>query len=241
MTDWTAPTGTGLIMLRDTGTTAEFWVAAGNPTAFDYDMGWSGHVNGVNVGGSFRYNPGAGWQRIAFYGVSTSQTVTFNKTGDSGSSGLGGPASVSGYFGRATTPAKQVAPEQDDVLPNQFRINYDDFSSNGGSPIDKYLIRVSKNNPPDKAPYEDFFDSNMDGMYVVTGRIPGTTYYVCTYAHNALGYSPKSTAIKVVTPNAVHVRVNGVWKYAIPWVKVAGVWKKAAPYVKVNGVWKKSG
>lgn len=36
----------------------------------------------------------------------------------------------------------------------------------------------------------------------------------------------------------VKVRVNGVWKDAIPYVRVNGTWKEAVPYIRVNGTWK---
>ena len=35
------------------------------------------------------------------------------------------------------------------------------------------------------------------------------------------------------------IKVNGVWKNAIPCVKVNGVWKKTVAFTKVNGVWKR--
>ena len=34
------------------------------------------------------------------------------------------------------------------------------------------------------------------------------------------------------------LRVNGVWKDAIPYVRVNGVWKEAIPYIRVNNQWK---
>jgi len=34
------------------------------------------------------------------------------------------------------------------------------------------------------------------------------------------------------------IRINGVWKDAIPYIRVNGQWKEATPYVRVNGVWK---
>lgn len=36
----------------------------------------------------------------------------------------------------------------------------------------------------------------------------------------------------------VKLRVNGVWKDAIPYVRVNGTWKEAIPYTRVNGTWK---
>ena len=39
----------------------------------------------------------------------------------------------------------------------------------------------------------------------------------------------------------VKIKVNGVWKKAIPWVKVNGVWKKCTKtYIKVGSSWKRT-
>lgn len=47
--------------------------------------------------------------------------------------------------------------------------------------------------------------------------------------------------VNVPTNDKVWVKVNGVWKKAVPWVKVNGVWKKVPKvYVRVNGVWKRT-
>lgn len=48
-----------------------------------------------------------------------------------------------------------------------------------------------------------------------------------------------STTIDAYTK--VKIKVNGVWKKAIPWVKVNGVWKKCTKtYVKVGSSWKRT-
>lgn len=240
MTDWTAATGSGTILLRDTGTSAEFWITAGNSIAYDYSLTWSGTVNGGGVGGTFRYNAGAGWQMLGSWGVSTEQNVTFNKTGDSGSSGLGGPASVTGFFARAKIPGapRDVKVPAATIYADQVTVTYAGPASNGGAAIDYYLVRVSKNNPPNKAPYTDKQDLN--GNIAFTGLEPNTTYYVTVYAHNAKGYGPYGNVVKFTTANSVRVKVGGAWKRAIPYVKVSDKWKKAQPFVKVNGKWTKS-
>lgn len=38
----------------------------------------------------------------------------------------------------------------------------------------------------------------------------------------------------------LRIKVDGVWKQAIPFVNVAGVWKPAAPYVMLNSEWKEA-
>ena len=37
---------------------------------------------------------------------------------------------------------------------------------------------------------------------------------------------------------SLRYKVNGVWKYAIPYIKINGNWYKAIAYRKTNGVWK---
>lgn len=37
---------------------------------------------------------------------------------------------------------------------------------------------------------------------------------------------------------SLRYKVNGVWKYAIPYIKLNGNWYKAIAYRKTNGVWK---
>lgn len=237
MTDWTAAIGTGTILLRDTGSSAEFWLTAGNGTAFDYGLTWSGVVNGVGVGGTFRYNAGSGYQLLGAWGVSYSQTVSFTKTQNSGSSGLGGPATVSGYFARSTIPDPPTQYAAEAVLPTSFNVRFGG-NGNGGSAIDYYLVRIGLSNPPTAGAYTDYV--NYSGTQAITGLIPGTQYYTMVYAHNGNGYSNYSNVVATKTPAPMRVKIAGVWKYAIPYVKVAGVWKMAEPYVKVAGVWKKT-
>lgn len=238
MTDWTAPIGTGTILLRDTGSSAEFWLTAGNGTAYDYGLTWSGVVNGVGVGGTFRYNPGSGYQLLGAWGVGYSQTVSFTKTQNSGSSGLGGPSTVSGYFARATIPGASTVLGISAITPNSAHISFAGPSDNGGSAIDNYLVRWSITNPPWAGAYSDAWD--IDGQYDITGLSPGVTYYTCVYTHNGVGFANPSNVVAFTTVAPVRVKVGGVWKYAVPYVKVAGVWKLAEPYVKVGGVWKKT-
>ncbi len=36
----------------------------------------------------------------------------------------------------------------------------------------------------------------------------------------------------------LHIRINGVWKDAIPYVRINGQWKESIPYARVNNQWK---
>lgn len=60
-----------------------------------------------------------------------------------------------------------------------------------------------------------------------------------SYAPNSGNVQTSLTTLTVLPTNRrLKVKVNGVWKEAIPFIKVNGVWKEAIPYMKVNGIWK---
>lgn len=74
----------------------------------------------------------------------------------------------------------------------------------------------------------------------VTGLTPATVYYFFVRAQNSVGWSPLSTPVAVETISGVRVRVDGVWKLAIPYVKDEGVWKLTVPFVRDAGTWKET-
>ena len=45
------------------------------------------------------------------------------------------------------------------------------------------------------------------------------------------------TTLTVSNTKGLHLRINGVWKEALPYVRVNGVWKEAIPYIR-NNQWK---
>jgi len=57
-----------------------------------------------------------------------------------------------------------------------------------------------------------------------------TNYYLSTYQLVYLTLPAFSGSL---------IKINGGWKYAMPWIKVNGSWKRALTYQKVNGSWKK--
>ena len=57
------------------------------------------------------------------------------------------------------------------------------------------------------------------------------------------GHSTRSGALSATIDayTKVKIKINGVWKKAIPWVKVNGVWKKCTKtYIKVGSSWKRT-
>lgn len=78
-----------------------------------------------------------------------------------------------------------------------------------------------------------------DGDILVSPINPGTLYYFKMRLHNTgYGWGPWTAWKTATTLPGVYIKVNGVWKNAIPYVKAGGVWKQAVRYVKTSGVWK---
>src|SRR4051812_13465365 len=109
MTDYTKSTGSsGTMMIRDTGSTVEFWLKAGASTwAADMDYGWT--VNGSTGTDQYNFVSGGSWQKLRSFSVSTDQTVTFRLFA-TGTSGLGGPTTFSVSIERASAPNAPSVP-----------------------------------------------------------------------------------------------------------------------------------
>lgn len=110
------------------------------------------------------------------------------------------------------------------------------FKPNGdsGSPIREMQVHYGPN--PDYG-YDAIIS---DGTTPITNLTPGETYYFWSRARNDVGWGPFSQRTSTITAPGARVKVNGSWRYAIPYVKVNGVWKLAQPYSKVNGIWRKT-
>jgi hypothetical protein len=193
------------------GTNAQRW----------YDGPW-----GVNLGHDSAGNRGAD---------TVAQTITWrwNRT-DYGSIGP-----YPRIPKRPSVPGKPVA---SGILPTSLTMTWTASTDNAGSAIDNYLLRRWTGLTA-TGPYVDSMANNLTRL--VTGLTPGTDYTFGVYAHNGSadngGYSNVSAYTTVKTLAPLHVKVAGVWKYAVPYVKIGGVWTIGLPYVKVAGVWKATG
>lgn len=78
------------------------------------------------------------------------------------------------------------------------------------------------------------------GTFTVNNLTPDTDYQVFgDFTRQDTGVSRISNKLTVKTKKVpTRIRVNGVWKEAMPYVRVNGVWKEAKPYVRVNNQWK---
>lgn len=224
MTDYTRSTGgSGTMMIRDTGSTVEFWINSGNSTTFDDELPWAYIVNGSSSPWqSFRYNAGAGWQRLGAWNVTTNQTVTF-KLNSTGTSGFGGPTTFSQNITRSTIPGKPSAPSLSKIGVDSITVSWS-APSNGGSSILEYELGYGTSSTAGQV------WAYPKSPYVVPNLAMNTVYYFWIRARNANGWGPWSASSSAKTFLGVYVNVAGTWKPAIPYVRIGGVWKQAQPY-----------
>jgi len=234
MTDYTHSTGnSGTMMIRDLGSTVEFWLNSNNGTTFNHQLPYGWTVNGSTGTSTYDYSAGAGWRKLRSFTVTTSQTVTF-RLFDTGTSGFGGPTTFNQFIDRATAPHAPAPPTFSNVSFTTLTVSFGDGANNGAT-IDQRQIGYGT------SPTTQQTIINTGNSANITNLSPGVVYYFWARTHNAKGWSPWSSASSVRTLAGVRIKVGGVWKTALAYVKVGGVWKPTIPYVKVSGTWKKTG
>jgi hypothetical protein len=211
------------MMIRDTGSTIEFWINSGNSTTFVYELPWAYIVNGVTSSWqSFRYNANSGWQRLGAWSVTTNQTVTF-KLNATGTSGFGGPTTFSQAIVRSTVPSAPAAPTLSEIALNSIKVSWTP-PYNGGSTITGYILGYGTSSIAGPTT-----EISTVTPHVVTNLVMNTVYYFWVKARNANGLGPYSKQSSAKTYLGVYVNVGGIWKPAIPYVRTGGIWKQAQP------------
>lgn len=205
MTDYTHATGSsGTMMIRDTGTTVEFWLKAGSAT-FNHALSWGYYVNGAwSTYRNFDFKSGGAYQKLGAVSVSTDQTVGF-RIAASGTSGLGGPTTFTVSIDRTTVPPAPTAPVLANVTGTTMVADTDN-RGNGGLPILQYQIGYSTSS----SGASSFITASSSGVANLTGLAKGTTYYVWGRVRNAKGWSawsPRSSAKTWIEPPAPTIPV----------------------------------
>lgn len=197
MTDYTKATGsTGTMMIRDTGSTVEFWLKAGSAT-FDYEMPWRYYVNGAwSSYRNFRFESGGSYQKLGSVSVTTDQTVGFG-IGDTGTAGLGGPTSFTISVDRTSAPPTPPPWVIEVIEDTSVRGDTDGYGT-GGLTIDAIQVRYDDSSSASSPLY---YNVNGTGYGWVTGLARGKTYYFWVRTHNAKGWSPWSSRTQATTKN----------------------------------------
>lgn len=188
MVDYTKPTGSGgTMMIRDLGSTVEYWIKAGSTNTWFASAPYSWYYNGSSGSGTFSYSTGAQWKKIRSFTVTTSQTVQFN-IGDTGTSGIGGPTNFSQFLNRTSVPSPPTIGTISSITGSSASVPFTDGANNGASITSRQVARNTSNTTAGAT----IITSNSPAS--LTGLAADTTYYVWARTYNSVGWSGWSPA-----------------------------------------------
>lgn len=168
---------------------------------------------------------------VVGYGVTNTEVFGDNKS-------LGATLTLTKIPQQSNAPSNIVF---SNILPTSLTVAWTPPSDNGGTAIDFYLLRgFLGDNPSGSVAVNTTVTGTSRNL---TGLKPGQDYTFIVEAHNGggdTGYSDFSDPETVQTLAGSWMRVDGVWKVAIPYVRKAGVWKMAVPWIRVAGVWQQT-
>jgi hypothetical protein len=194
MTDYKKDTGSSAtMMIRDNGNTVSFMLNSNNGSTFKHELPWGYSVNGAtNNDREYDYNAGAGWETLGTWTVTSDQTVTF-RIFDTGTSGFGGPTTLSVGIDRSSAPSAPTINSFTSISSTQAVVHTTDGSNNGAAIDSRQLTHHTTNSIP-ASPI-----ISASTVTTVTGLTPGVRHYFWARTHNAKGYSPWSPVASMVT------------------------------------------
>lgn len=144
----------------------------------------------------------------------------------------------SGWSGRASAktlqpPLAPSTPLLSSVTATSVDVAFQP-NDNGGSTITGYEIGYGTNASSPTSIV------SARSPQVVSGLIPGTTYYFWVRAKSAIGTGVWSGRASARTVSGAYIYTGGAWELAVPYVNVGGVWKMAEVWVRTTGVWKRT-
>lgn len=234
------PTGTtGTMRIYDTGTNVEFWLINPNPATHSAGLPWSGTVNGQSVGGAFPW-PDPGTRLVGSWAVTTSQTVSFT-LGATGTSGFGGPTTVSMFISRATVPSPPTWNRVENVTPQGFRL-YFTRGGDGGSPIIEENAHYSTSPTFASIHWDNIIGNGQYTDPTNDGNLsPGTTYYIRIRSRNAIGWSGWSATWTQATLGGFRVSDGSTWQTWVADVSDGTAWHRQRVDVSDGSAWRPAG
>lgn len=199
MTDYTFPSGDGQLMMRDLGTTVEFWVRAGYTNFWWDNLSFSTTVDGVLQNHSINYTSGAPWMRVASRNVANTQTVTFRLNTATGTNSLAGPTTAQKYFDRGARPEPPTPVRLSNIGATSMNFAFNDTDNNGLA-ADNHELWYNTVNTTTGARVV-----GTTGTGAVYALSSGVRWYFWARTHNAKGwsnFSPVSSAVTLRTPLA---------------------------------------
>lgn len=189
-------TGTsGLLRIYDNGVNGvEFLIYNGSAPTFVASLPWSGFIHTSPVSGAVAINRTGNFS-LGTWSVTTTMGVGFSIPA-TGTSGLGGPTSISIMVYRATIPPPPNMLQPSLITTTTLRTQFVQ-PSDGGSAITSYAIQRAT----DAAFTQNLvgIPGSFNGVNDWTGLTPGTTYYFRARAQNAVGVSGWSNTVSATT------------------------------------------
>jgi hypothetical protein len=133
-------------------------------------------------------------------------------------------------------PPAPDAPVLTLIGQDRLRASFTDNGNNNFSILERRVVYGTATNAANGT-YKVSPNGN-PSVVDITGLVPGTKYYFKSIVRNEPGWSAYSAIVSATMVAGAWVKVNGVWKRAVPYVRVNGVWKIARPWTRIAGVWK---
>ena len=197
---------------------------------------WAVNIGGNTTGGTFpAYNLQANTTvGIASGAYTVPNGVVLNSSASASGVNLLGNASLS--TADAVGPGAPGTPTLAAPLPTTINASYA-APGNGGATITNYRVVYSRTDPT--LATNSFVDTGTGSpSATLTGLTPGSTYWVATFAQNALGFGPRS--------GIASIRVGiggGIWNGSaeVP-IITAKVWNGSAEVdLVVGNIWNGTG
>ena len=241
MPEWTVPTGSGgLLKMSDNGTTVKFYIKAGSTATFCNDKAFSWNTAHDSDGsGTFDYPTGGAWLLVKTVTVTQTGTVSFTM-GATGTSGLGGPTTISHSVSRSSKPDPPAGvPYGSDAGQTKLSVNFSATPDSGGALVAAYDIQYGANDFTQSF-YKQVPPASLLGN-VLTALKPATEYVFRVYTITSYGRSDPGSVGSYSTLANLSFKTGGAYKKVMMFIKTGGVYKQVAVYVKYDGHYAETG